>query len=190
MAQYRTRSRFVIPPLIIALGLSIYFASDIEQSSTVTPEVTSRKPNAIASGTKFREFNEQGALELEIDSTTSYYFRDERLIETVEPHIRYHNDQGELLTLDGKTGQLKTDSGLLTLEQEVELTRTDTLDRKLVIRTEDLVVDTENDFISTSHEVTITQGEHSLSSQGLKASLSDRKLELPKRVRGTYDLAN
>lgn len=190
MARLKPRSRFYIPLLVTVLGVSIYYTRDIEQSTSTVNSPESRKPNAFATGTKLKEFNESGELKLEIDTESSYYFRSEQIVETTTPQIRYKNTNDETLNLDATKGSYHTDIGLLDLNNKVTLSRMDAAGRILKIETEDLQIDTLNDFISTSRKVKITQDQHALTSKGLKASLNDRKIELPQRVRGIYDLAN
>lgn len=190
MARLKPRSRFYIPLLITVLGVSIYYTRDIEQSTSTVSSSEARKPNAFATGTKLKEFNETGELQLEIETASSYYFRREQLIETTAPRIRYKNENDEFLNLDAVKGSYLTDQGILELNNEVTLSRVDDSGRALKIEAEDLQIDTQNDFISTSRKVKITQDQHALISEGLKASLNDRKIELPQRVRGIYDLSN
>lgn len=190
MARLKPRSRFVIPLLITVCGVSIYYANHFEQATTHIQASSIRKPNAFAEYAELREFNEQGELQLTIKTQKSYFYKDENLIETDKPSIDYINETGEQLKLNAIRGQYETDSGLLFLQEQVSMSRQDNERDIVTFETEDLTIDTLNDFISTPGEVKITQNDNILTSLGLKASLNDRKIELPQRVRGTYDLAN
>ena len=152
-------------------------------------EDSTRKPNAFAEGTELKEFNEDGELQLLIKTQRSYYYENENLIETERPLIDYINETGEQFTLNARDGQYQTDTGLLTLQNKVLMSRRGETNDLITFETEDLRIDTVNDFISTPGKVKITQNHNNLTSLGLKASLNDRKIELPQRVRGTYDFA-
>ena len=190
MARLKPRSRFVIPLLITLGGVSIYYASHFEQATPIIKESAVRKPNAFAENAELREFNEQGELQLTIKTQISYYYKEENLIETDQPSIDFINETGEQFILNAKTGQYNTDNGLLSLQEQVFMSRQDGQSDLITFETEDLQIDTLNDFISTPGEVKITQNDNILTSLGVKASLNGRKIELSQRVRGTYDLAN
>lgn len=189
MARFRPRSRFVIPLIIVVFGVSIYYTNQIEQKTSLIKEDTTRKPNAFAKGTTLKEFNEDGELQLLIKTQRSYYYENESLIETERPLIDYINETGEQFTLNAQDGQYRTDTGLLTLQNKVLMSRSSQPEDLITFETEDLRIDTANDFISTPGKVKITQNHNTLTSLGLKASLNDRKIELPQRVRGTFDAA-
>ncbi|KZY59171.1 hypothetical protein A3742_24720 [Oleiphilus sp. HI0071] len=187
MARLKPRSRFVIPLIVAVFGVSIYYANQLEQKTSLIQEDTTRKPSAFAEGTELKEFNEEGELQLLIKTQRSYYYESENLIETERPLIDYVNETGEQFRLDAKDGQYRTDTGMLTLQNEVLMSRVGETNDLITFETEDLRIDTVNDFISTPGKVKITQNHNTLTSSGLKASLNDRKIELPQRVRGTYN---
>lgn len=189
MARFKPRSRFVIPLIVTIFGVSVYYANQLEQKTSLINADTTRKPNAFAEGTELKEFNEKGELQLFIKTERSYYYEKENLIETERPLIDYINEAGEQFTLNAQDGQYQTDTGLLTLQDKVLMSRRDQTSDLITFETEDLRIDTVNDFISTPGEVKITQNHNTLTSLGLRASLNDRKIELPHRVRGTYDVA-
>ncbi len=188
MARLKPRSRFVIPLIVTVFGVSIYYANHFEQKTSLIPKNTLRKPDAFAQGAELKEYNELGQLTLTIRTETAYYFKQEDLIETTQPLIDYINETGERFVLNAAGGTYKTDSGLLQLEERVSMSRQGRENEVITFETDALQIDTLNDFISTSDKVKITQNRNVLTSQGLKASLNDKKIELPQRVRGVYDL--
>ncbi|MCH2157610.1 MAG: LPS export ABC transporter periplasmic protein LptC [Oleiphilaceae bacterium] len=190
MSKTFKRSKFSLLAVILLVGVSLFYTSDITQ--TETPELFSneKKPFAFANNTYLREFGESGELELEVKADKSFYFNDDALITTESPTIWYTNEQGDKLRLNAESGQFNADTGNLYLEDRVKLSRTSSEGQITTILTQDLNIDTRNDFISTDREVSITQDKSTLKSIGLEASLNDRKIELSQRVRGIYDLAN
>ena len=188
MARLKPRSRFVIPLIVTVFGVSLYYANQFEQTTPLIPKNTLRKPDAFAQGAVLKEYNSFGERTLTIRTETAYYFKQEDVIETTSPLIDYINESGEQFVLNAKSGVYKTDSGLLHLEEHVLMSRQDPKNTLVTFETDALQIDTFNDFISTSDEVKITQNRNVLTSQGLKASLNDKKIELPQRVRGVYDL--
>ncbi len=187
MARFKPRSRFVIPLIVTVFGVSIFYANQLEQKTSLIKEDTTRKPNAFAEGAELKEFNEKGELQLIIKTQRSYYYENENLIETEQPLIDYTNETGEQFTLNAQDGQYQTDTRLLTLQNKVIMSRAGKTYDLITFETKDLRIDTVNDFISTPGKVKISQNDNTLTSLGLKASLNDRKIELSQRVRGIYD---
>lgn len=189
MPRLKIRARFAILLIITLVGVSIYYASDIEQTTYINTQ-HQKKPNAFTSGTVLKEYDEHGKLQLKIESDKSYYFKADGYIETSHPRITFRNEQDEVMHLDASEGIYLLEKGLLTLKDAVQLTRTSTTGESTQLKTEDLNIDTENDFIYTDRKVSIKQANNTLSAQGIKASLNDRKIELKHTVRGSYELAN
>jgi len=177
---------FILAGIAILVGIN----NDLNTGTKPNNTSTTVKPNAFATNATLTEFSPEGTVKLIIETDKSYYFRDDKRIETSGPVIRYTNESNEHLTLNADRGVYNIDTQTIDLQSAVKLRRTNLTGETTLITTHDLSIDTKNDFISTEQPVNITQGGNTLSSVGLNASMQDRKIELPQRVRGTYDLAN
>lgn len=184
------KNRILIALLTLGVVGLIFINKDLDTPSTLLVQQSAVKPNAFTTKATLREFSADGSIKLIVETDESFYFRNNERIETVDPLIHYTNEHNELLQLNAEKGVYHIDSSIIELQRSVELSRKNDEGSVTLITTQDLSIDTKNDFISTDHPVNITQGSNTLSSVGLKASMQDRKIELPKRVRGTYDLAN
>jgi lipopolysaccharide export system protein LptC len=188
MARYRPRSRFVVPLIISLFGLTMFYTSNIEQSVALRENNNQDRATAFIEGAVLTEYSETGEVKLRVEAARAFYFESKNLIKAESPHIDYLNETGQKIQLTAESGSYSTISELLTLQNKVEFERFDPENGNLVMLTEDLEVDAANDFISTTHDVTIRQNNHTLSSLGIQASLNDKRIELPAKVRGTYDV--
>lgn len=187
--RYRPRSRFLLPLLIAVVGLVLYYTDDINQSTLLIKKAGENQPTAFAEGTHLVEYGDDGSPKLDVRSVRSIYFDDAQLVLTELPEIHFTNEQGDSAVLKAKQGEYRPSQQTLELIDDVELQRQDATGTTLTLNTENLLVDLDKNFISSSQEVTIEQNRHKLSSLGIKASLNDKKLVLPARVRGVYDLS-
>ncbi len=188
MARYRPRPRFIIPLIISLFGLAMFYTSSLEQTVALQAEKNQDKPTAFIEGAVLTEYSETGDVQLRIEAVKAFYFESKNLIKADAPKIDYLNNEGQTILMTSESGTYSTDTELLTLQNKVELQRLDPENGDLVMLTEDLNIDAANDFISTKHDVTIRQNNHTLSSLGIQASLNDKRIELPAKVRGTYDV--
>lgn len=196
---------------LLALVLVVVFT--IEQGSRVSQEsnkqaATRSKPNAFASNAKARSFDGEGEARLSISSADSLYFEEQQRIELIRPAIQFMDKSGHHYQLEADRGDYQLDKEQIQLSGSVLVqslneqishpehaeqttvnkpsARSTTHLDALSLRTEALLFDARERFISSEQAVTITLGANSLKAVGMRVALDQRNLKLLSRVKGRY----
>lgn len=196
---------------LLALVLVVVFT--IEQGSRVSQEsnkqaATRSKPNAFASNAKARSFDGEGEARLSISSADSLYFEEQQRIELIRPAIQFMDKSGHRYQLEADRGDYQLDKEQIQLSgsvlvqslneqtghpKQAEQTTANTPSARstahldaLSLRTEALLFDARERFISSEQAVTITLGANSLKAVGMRVALDQRNLKLLSRVKGRY----
>lgn len=101
--------------------------------------------------------------------------------------LDYLPEAGQEWHVTAARGQLRNGATVVDLEGDVEMTgRREGLPQPAVLRSPRLALDTEARLASTSTEVELDLGQHSLRARGMRADLKGETLQLESSVNGRF----
>lgn len=181
--------------LILIVSLSIYWAMNIAQDTQKKPisdliaDNEAVKPSAFLLDSTFFLYNSRGQAS-EVHAQKAYFFSNTEFIKIDHPSFSSASNTETSYTLDATAGDYHPTNESLLLKGNVKAQQI--IGEKLIwtIETEELLLNYKNGHMTTDKKVTITQGKHSLTAEGIDASMNDKKLNLLSKVRGKYVFEN
>ena len=181
--------------LILIVSLCLYWAMNIaqdtqkNQTSDVNNNSQTIKPSAFLLDSTFFLYNSRGQAS-EIHAKKAYFFSNSEFIKIDQPSFSSATNTETRYTLNAIAGDYHPTNESLLLSGNVkaqQITR-----EKLIwtIETEELLLNYKSGLMATDKKVTISQGKHSLTAEGIEASMNDKKLNLLSKVRGKYVFDN
>lgn len=187
--------------LILIVSLCLYWAMNIaqdtqkNQTSDAITDNQAIKPSAFLLDSTFFLYNSRGQAS-EIHAKKAYFFSNSEFIKIDQPSFSSATSFSSTTnsetryTLNAIAGDYHPTNESLLLSGNVkaqQITR-----EKLIwtIETEELLLNYKSGLMATDKKVTISQGKHSLTAEGIEASMNDKKLNLLSKVRGKYVFEN
>lgn len=166
--------------------MAIVFSGDeITPKQVVSNKQSPDKPEAFIEGAKFTLYDGKGFPVDLLSKKALFYAQSDRIdIEGISGSLL--NEDGAVVELSSNHGQIAPDSNLITLSGSVLIEQTVPKNKAWSIQGEEFVIDKQQGFISSSQAVTIKQNQSVIQATGLKAWLSEKRIELLSNVRGQY----
>lgn len=179
-------------PIVVAVvaGISVWL---ISEQAPKKPRLTS-KDNAVPD-TYMEEFKtyimgENGKPRYELHASYMAHFSHDNHSEFTSPQFIYYRPDESQWVMSAERGTTIDGSKQIILQGKVTMFRRQLAagDAALKITTSELLVRPDDSYAETDQLITISSGEHSLQSTGMKAYFNDGRVELLSRVRGKYVL--
>ena len=179
-------------PIVVAVvaGVSVWLLSE---QAPKKPRLIA-KDNAVPD-TYMEEFKtyimgKDGKPRYELHASYMSHFSYDNHNEFISPEFIYHRSDESQWVMSAERGTTIDGSKKIMLQGDVIMFRRQLSagDSAFKINTGELLVRPDDSYAETDQLITITSGEHSLQSTGMKAYFNDGRVELLSRVRGKYVL--
>ena len=193
--MFKKENQTVRVTLILIGALCLYWAINFAQN---TPNRQNRfddplqqaiKPSAFLINSTFYLYDTKGQVS-EMHAKKAYFYSNTEVIKIDHPSFSSNTRDATRYTLDANFGDYHPTNETLFLAGGVRAQQFS--DDKLVwtLESEELFLNYKTGNISTDNKVSVTQGKHSLTAQGIHASMNDRTIHLLSQVRGKYVFDN
>jgi lipopolysaccharide export system protein LptC len=146
------------------------------------------EPDSFVVNGRFLSFDEQGRRASMFESPRIERFDSRKLATVVSPRAEiYNRETGIPWTVSARRGQLREDQKILTLEQDVVVTRPLRHGREGLLTTETLTLNNSERTAYTAAPVLITDQFSSTRAIGMKAWIDDRIIDLHAQAESHYD---
>ncbi|MDX1453451.1 MAG: LPS export ABC transporter periplasmic protein LptC [Oleiphilaceae bacterium] len=146
------------------------------------------RPYATLKNGKIIQYDESGTAAVTLHMQAARYYEQSDAIEIERPLMQLKDAKAGDIQITAETGSYQPKAQILELDGSVLVHQTDSAQTPLQIKTEALLLDNRQRFISTDSAVTIAGGAQQLSAVGMRADLDARRVELLSNVKGRYEL--
>jgi LPS export ABC transporter protein LptC len=181
--------------LILIAALGLYWALNIAQdtqihlASDTLSENKTVKPSAFLINSTFYLYSNKGQVS-EIHARKAYFFSNSEFIKIDQPSFSSHTAEDIKYTLSAQNGDYHPTQETLLLTGGVKAQQFTNNQLIWTLESEQLLLNNKTARIDTDKPVYISQGKHSLTAEGIEASMNDKKLNLLSKVRGKYVFEN
>jgi len=175
-------SLFIVISGIILIGLFLSY-SDFKTSES--PSITKPKTEAdyFFEKVSIKTFNEAGRNINQLNAEKLEHFKENNQSLVEQPVIVMTSDAGSKWSVSSTSGDMDHQSGSISLMGQVNITQQSEYNDSTEIATSDLIVNINDNLLSTSKDVSISSSGIVTTAAGLKANVNTEQLELTGRVR-------
>ncbi|RYZ85498.1 MAG: LPS export ABC transporter periplasmic protein LptC, partial [Moraxellaceae bacterium] len=173
--------------------VSIKYAGDIQQA--INPKEKPREfPQVFMTDVDMREFSETGTMRYQLNTPLVRHYQsaekagpdDHTLLD--KPNLIFLGDQTKpAWTINALQGRSDLAHHLFTLTNEVLAHQTSPSQGEITISTEELRINTHDQFAETDKAVTMRAARGQMETQGMRVDIKNDRIELLSNVKGTYE---
>ena len=128
-----------------------------------------------------------GKTQYHLNASSMKHFQDTNETLVQAPSIELHNKSGHYWNIQAENGQVTEKSKSILLSGKVNIKRSATKQQKpFIITTESLLINAENNTVSTDETIQLVGDGISLKSKGMFTNLQTETIKFLSKVRGTY----
>jgi lipopolysaccharide export system protein LptC len=179
-------------PIIIATiaGLSVWLLS--EQATVKHQRIVKDKriPDSFMDNVTTYLMDKSGKPKYEIRAGHVAHYPFDNHSEFTSPQVIFHSPDGEQWELTAEHGASLHGTDQILLHGKVVMNRKQANSKNvdLKIRTSEVLIKPDRSYAETDQHITLTSGESTLQSNGIRAYFDQEKVELLSKVRGIYVL--
>ena len=161
------------------LQLSVRQAAQSENRRSDLPDVTIERP-------VWQLFDENGAVRHEVRAVRLEQWPGESQARLIEPRLQLIDHRQQRWLASARSGWIPEDQQHMVLEHQVKL-RQEPQKRGLLITTDHLRIDRQDDVLETDRPVVLASGNWHFTASSLRAELGRQHLQLQGNVRGRHE---
>ena len=178
--------------LLIIVFVSVKYAGNIQE--VISPKEKPREfPQIFMTDIDMREFNETGALHYQLKTPLVRHFQqgekagstDYTLLDT--PRLLFIGKDKPAWNISADAGRSNANNALFTLSKNVVALQTSPTQGEISVTTEEMRVNTRDQFAETDKAVTMRTAKGKMETLGMRADIKNDHLELLSNVKGTYE---
>lgn len=181
--------RILIATLLVALAvlLNNWLSGKREESRREKEEAGLHVPDYFLRDFTATTMNSAGRPDQRLQAALMQHFGDDGSMELTQPRLTlYANDKGgEPWQISAARGQVRAGGREVVLSGDVRMHRSDN-GQELELQTDNMLIRPQQRYAQTDAPVTVTAPQGRMTAVGLRAFLTDQRLELLSRVRGDY----
>jgi lipopolysaccharide export system protein LptC len=179
-------------PIVIAAiaGISVWLLSEQAPKKPRLIALDNTVPDAYMENFTTYVMGENGEPRHELRASYMAHFSFDNHSEFTAPQFIFYRPDKSQWVMSAERGTAKDGAEQIILHGKVRIFRRQLAagDSALNIDTSELLIRPDDSYAETDQLITITSGEHSVQSNGLRAYFNDGRVELLSRVRGVYAL--
>lgn len=179
--------------LLVVVFASIKYANNIQE--VISPEEKPQEfPQVFMTDVDMREFTENGTMHYQLDTPLVRHFQtgeksgatDYTLLDS--PQLLFLGDQTKpAWNISAQQGRSDTSHNLFTLSKDVLAHQTSPRQGEITVSTEELRINTREQFAETDKAVTMRAAQGRMETQGMRVDIKNDRIELLSNVKGTYE---
>ena len=181
-----------VTPIVVAVvaGISVWLLSEQAPKKPRLTALDNTAPDAYMENFTTYIMSEQGEPRHELHASYMAHFSIDNHSEFTAPQLIFYRPDESRWVMSAESGTAEDGAKQIILRGKVTITRRQVVasDSALKINTSELLIRPDDAYAETDKLITITKGEHSLQSNGIRAYFNDERVELLSRVRGVYAL--
>ncbi|MDP5209492.1 LPS export ABC transporter periplasmic protein LptC [Microbulbifer sp. 2205BS26-8] len=182
-----------LPLLLVILLISVglwFSESPPEQLLSIrpTPQQQDRAAELIIRNAKTRHFDQEGNLAYRVDAQqiTYYQFKRRDRADLTEPRLFFYEDDQPKWRTESRWGTVYNRGERVVLEGEVVIDELPAIGG-IKLETPSITLLPDREFAETDKVVTITSGPNRTTGKGMRAYLSEDRVEILSDVKSSYD---
>ena len=157
----------------------------IETEETINMSET--KSDYYMADFKTRKYNSEGVIEYTIQGDTLAHYPDNDRSEIIAPVIKL-NRPDSTWDISSSTGRFDTNPDLFTLQGDVVMRTNRTDDDPITITTDQLMIATESNLVSTDASIEIVSKHWAVKATGMTSAIDEGTFTLQSAVTARYDI--
>jgi LPS export ABC transporter protein LptC len=176
--------------LLVTLAVSAVFSFMLNRRANLSEDLQNaqrgqQSADFIIHNFQGVSYDKNGNQQYELQAQTLTQ-RSNDFTELEKPIITTREQGADIWRISADSGSIKKDQQVITLQQNVLLTQTQT-NNPPILSTQHLQIFPERDLVTTDHQVQITQASGKILSTGMTGKTHSREVILERDVSGHYD---